>query len=51
MDVATDKDWWKLKGTPTPVKTETREIDLGGSGVIQKNPRVHLILDENGWHQ
>jgi hypothetical protein len=34
VDAATDKDWWKLKSTPTPAKTETREIDLGGSGVV-----------------
>lgn len=51
VDVATDKDWWRLKSTPTPAKTETREIDLGGSGVIRKSHKVYLKLDENGWHQ
>lgn len=51
MDVATDKDWWKLKSTPTPTKTETREIDLGGSRVIRKSHKVYLKLDENRWHQ
>lgn len=41
MDVAMDKDWWKLKSTPTPVKTETREIELGGSGVVVGPKKVY----------
>lgn len=54
VDAATDKDWWKLKSTPTRAKTETREIDLSGSGVVvgpKKVNKTYLKLDENGWHQ
>jgi hypothetical protein len=43
VDVATDKDWWKLKSTPAPVKTETKEITLSGSGVVV-GPIIKLTL-------